>query len=609
MFHIPYHSHSSPFDVKLSTCQVCKKRNVPEIVLSTIDIPPLLQTCGHPRLIEARIMRPFKKRKTSQEGFAKQLSEILPFVEYDLHRQLLHKLNLHCMNACFNLVYNVTISETKIVATLTGTGILARALPTPEKLTFHRSLKVSTDEDHIMVKLQKQLKRMSELNHKNATIMLKEIVEEDTTDSDDENVQVATPSSLDAPPMQTNLPVSFSPSNNSELDSDDIRVKVDEQVVKTGYVVEIDDDTDEDNMAALLDPLLPKGIYICNVQSLQTIPGLPKVASHLQELIIQKRYILNAPVERSNQQISAVFNDILAQVAYKLQLYTPCVVSGIQTNCKMVADNDLFITWQASVMLLDADEKNDDNDDKELQMDPLPTLLPDTLHPLHALMQEYKKKQEEEEQLHASPKNNANQQSTNVSASTNTDFKAVHLKTESNLLNMESNNVDDGASTDDDGTSTEDDFDDDDHSFRRGHLLPLEADDLVEYMQERFVVMTPMSYVPGALTKRIIGRLAQHFVRETDDYTHEGYGNFLTNAILEVNAVVRANVLAIGANALFNHNVTFHVNHDNPYKRQAYCLITVSGDVAEVMHDEKSGAASTQGLEMQTFLNCTKKGV
>lgn len=38
--HIPYKKDSAPFDMQLARCNVCKKRYVPEILLTTIEPPP-----------------------------------------------------------------------------------------------------------------------------------------------------------------------------------------------------------------------------------------------------------------------------------------------------------------------------------------------------------------------------------------------------------------------------------------------------------------------------------------------------------------------------------------------------------------------------------------
>ena len=43
----------------------------------------------------------------------KQISEALPFLEYEVHRQLVNKLKLHGMNALFNFRFTVRTPKLK----------------------------------------------------------------------------------------------------------------------------------------------------------------------------------------------------------------------------------------------------------------------------------------------------------------------------------------------------------------------------------------------------------------------------------------------------------------------------------------------------------------
>jgi hypothetical protein len=53
MCHISYPRKDSPFPMALSRCLSCKKHNVPEILLTTVELPKELKTVGEGRLIEA----------------------------------------------------------------------------------------------------------------------------------------------------------------------------------------------------------------------------------------------------------------------------------------------------------------------------------------------------------------------------------------------------------------------------------------------------------------------------------------------------------------------------------------------------------------------------
>lgn len=52
------------------------------------------------------------------------VSEAIPFLEYDLHRQILYKLKVLGMNAAFCLKYQLAISESLIVGVASATAVL-----------------------------------------------------------------------------------------------------------------------------------------------------------------------------------------------------------------------------------------------------------------------------------------------------------------------------------------------------------------------------------------------------------------------------------------------------------------------------------------------------
>lgn len=67
-----------------------------------------------------RILASSEKEKEA----ASAVSELLPFLEYDIHRQLLSKLRIMGMNAVFGLKWNLHLSERLVIATAYGSIIL-----------------------------------------------------------------------------------------------------------------------------------------------------------------------------------------------------------------------------------------------------------------------------------------------------------------------------------------------------------------------------------------------------------------------------------------------------------------------------------------------------
>jgi len=74
---------------------------VPDLLLSTVDIPPNIPVYGKSCIIQAQVFRP--KKDCKGESSAREVSDSLPFLEYELHRRLINKLKVKGMNAIFCL--------------------------------------------------------------------------------------------------------------------------------------------------------------------------------------------------------------------------------------------------------------------------------------------------------------------------------------------------------------------------------------------------------------------------------------------------------------------------------------------------------------------------
>ena len=96
---------------------------MPNVLLATVDFPEGLQISGRCQLVEARVCR-LKRGKLSGENNAQELSEALPFLELELHKQLLYKMRVDAclmgnttvpVNACA-LCYACFVSGTAVVS-------------------------------------------------------------------------------------------------------------------------------------------------------------------------------------------------------------------------------------------------------------------------------------------------------------------------------------------------------------------------------------------------------------------------------------------------------------------------------------------------------------
>ena len=161
--HVPYHHRLAPFtNMKLVPCLLCGKKWVPEVVLATCEPPARLPIRGPGVFIQARVVR--SRPPSSGESDALAVSEALPFLEYELARQLMLKLKVLGRNAAFSVKGEVDVGRTLIVSTVTATAVYCTAMPAPRILEISRTIAVQDEEDHQLVELQHQIEKVSAKN-------------------------------------------------------------------------------------------------------------------------------------------------------------------------------------------------------------------------------------------------------------------------------------------------------------------------------------------------------------------------------------------------------------------------------------------------------------
>jgi len=157
------HTSFSPQKGTLKQCAMCKKKLVPEVLLATIEPPPGIPITGVGGLVQARVCR--LKKKAQGEANATQLSEIIPFVEYDLYNQLIFKLKLMGMNAAFSLKTQISFNDELVICVATATAVFLTALPAPPLLQISRSLEATDDKTRKLLELQTKIEKKSAHNY------------------------------------------------------------------------------------------------------------------------------------------------------------------------------------------------------------------------------------------------------------------------------------------------------------------------------------------------------------------------------------------------------------------------------------------------------------
>ncbi|KRT84709.1 C2 domain containing protein, partial [Oryctes borbonicus] len=157
--HLPYSGTSLSLKSSSSICRVCKSSKVPEMLITTIEVPEGTPCIGRGCFLQSYVLRPLKDLKG--ESNAKEISDGLPFLEYELHRILVNKLTVKGMNAIFGLKVRISIGERVLVGIATGTAVFLSPLPSPPlpKLISDRS-----SDGTKLTDLQKELRETVKKN-------------------------------------------------------------------------------------------------------------------------------------------------------------------------------------------------------------------------------------------------------------------------------------------------------------------------------------------------------------------------------------------------------------------------------------------------------------
>ncbi|KAF9797995.1 hypothetical protein SFRURICE_001189, partial [Spodoptera frugiperda] len=93
--HVPYSPGAGPYRAELAVCGGCRRARVPTVLLATCAKPSKLVSHAKAITLTAVAARVRRAPPTSEPG-ARDISDQLPFLEYELHKLLLAKLRMQC---------------------------------------------------------------------------------------------------------------------------------------------------------------------------------------------------------------------------------------------------------------------------------------------------------------------------------------------------------------------------------------------------------------------------------------------------------------------------------------------------------------------------------
>ncbi|KAJ1164883.1 hypothetical protein NDU88_005316 [Pleurodeles waltl] len=541
--HIPYDELNMPFPAHLTFCYSCRKQKVPDVLFTTIDLPADAAVSGKGCLIQARLCR--LKKKAQAEANATAISNLLPFMEYELHTQLMNKLKLKAMNALFGLRVQITVGETMLMGLASATAVYLTALPAPGGIQIAgKTPNDGSYEQHIshmQKKINDTIAKNKELYEINPPEILEEVIGSPIPESR----------------HRSRLFRSQSESSDEVTELDLSHGK------KDAFVLEIDDaDAMEDVHALLTDIPPPPGFYSCNTE---IMPGINNWTSEIQMFTSVRVMRLNN-IYLTNQTLNKSFNDLcenlLKSLYFKLRSMIPCCLCHVNFTVALPEDESIQVAVTAVAITFDKQQ--------ELQTNKTNT---------EKLMQRGSAENEEQLQF---PMELFSDTPSSVPFSPSKELlerTSPHTAIAAVAAAAQRASSLDKASPLAEG-----------HSRHRSTTSCTNSTVAV-------VKMTPLSFIPGAKITKYLGIINMFFIRETTSLREEGgVSGFLHAFICEVFAMVRAHVAALGGNAVVSYIMRQCVFNENANKNQAQCLINVSGDAVISIRESEIEVAPIQSF-------------
>ncbi|XP_046804860.1 C2 domain-containing protein 5 isoform X1 [Lucilia cuprina] len=290
--HVPYNVTSVPFNVKMKKCAICLKGRVPDVLLATLEVPESIQVTGRGCFLQAQVVR--AKKDLRSELNAKEISDGLPFLEYELHRVLINKLKAKGMNAIFGLKVQVSIGERMIALVATGTALFITALPVPQvpKIVAGNSWTDKQKLNELQKKLQETFERYQEI------YQLKSIDQDmldkssDTDDSDEEGVDV-------------------------DLNCGN----------KDTCVLEVDDIEDLEIISLLMESQPPEGFHVVSTQK---VPGMMDIEAVKNLQMFTQVWRAKTDTGQTVTGFPKHFQRLMQIIYFKLRTMIPCAICDLK---------------------------------------------------------------------------------------------------------------------------------------------------------------------------------------------------------------------------------------------------------------------------------------
>ncbi|XP_027853359.2 C2 domain-containing protein 5 isoform X4 [Aphis gossypii] len=309
MCHIPYNEHSVPFSMNMKYCSTCKRYKVPHILLSSLEPMERLTIRGTGTLLQTFVCR--NKRELKGEMNAKEISDGLPFLEYELHSQLLNKLRVKGMNAIFGLKIQVCLGERVVSLHATGTAMYITCLPEPPLPLVKAGKSWAHPDQQQVLRAQKLLNDAVVNNRQHYHLNQKE----------DESENMSSNST-----GKTTLPdINLSYGNRDTC------------------ILEMDDAEDLDVVSQLLEPTPPGSFLLSNTD---VLPGTGSEVFPMEPVCNLQMFtqVWRSKAHYTNGNFDKQLQRMLQGLFFKLRRMTPCGLGKLSFKIDIPEPDELQIS-------------------------------------------------------------------------------------------------------------------------------------------------------------------------------------------------------------------------------------------------------------------------
>jgi hypothetical protein len=356
---------------------------------------------------------------------------------------------------------------------------------------------------------------------------------------------------------------------------------------KGPFVLEIDDETDEDVLSVLLEQQIPEGIRLTTCQH-QPDHGTgnggkaDEVSNeHLVMSMLRVKWNASSRATRSNHYFSSLFQELFAKICADIQHLTPVSICGLRTQVNITPDDMIELICMGKVVLERRLEKRSADDDAH-ESD---SESSDVEQRLRYEENSLQRKLFEETQLGVLKRQ---------THFTQRQFTVIYDRL-SDVMKFQLRGCVEGkdTKTQQEGVShIEHEFPVNESSgpkvsssnlpLIRRHAPSSSATEVsLVKTADVPVELTPLYHVTGGVVTEYLGTISMHFIRES----RGGEGAEFHRFCQECNAIARAHVASLGGNALIGYKIVPAESGGRVYKSQVYNVISLSGCAVKIDYE------------------------